>query len=261
MDMIDKGYPFPLFSLDLVPPGSAPEDDPRYAIPAGGGLLTVPAALRRRAADISSAACQEAVAVALTHHRVALPQFSAHGLTEAWAMSLRHWAERLRQHEARRHRLAQESADHLTLQRGTVAQVRELWGRLRLASELAGIGGAIVAGPAPRGELHLIDALPGVLTRLSGLADRLAGSGFPQPLIDQLGQAAAYLPQARQQTEALARARQHESDLIVAVRAALLGDISRLCKVAPHVLLPHERRPLVVERLFGLRRRRRAREA
>jgi hypothetical protein len=253
--MLDKGYPFPLYSFDLLLPGGEPEDDPRYAIAIPGGRLVVRAALRKRAMNISTASCQEAVAVALGHHQVALAAFAEHGFSAAWADSLRHWEGRLREHEGQRSRLS-HLLDELTRERrALLAAARELWGRLRVATELAGIGGAVVRGSPPGRELELCDALSGALGRLAApsVPALLARNGFPQALIDQLTSVAARLPASRRQADGLAQARQRESDALVAIRAALLGDVARLCKVAPYVLLPEARRPLNVERLFGLR--------
>ena len=79
-DMIEKGYPHPLYSLDLLPHAAVLEDEPRYGILLAQGRLVVRAELRRRAADHSVLAIDHLVGTALAYERLSPRSFADFGV-------------------------------------------------------------------------------------------------------------------------------------------------------------------------------------
>ncbi|MCS6913826.1 MAG: hypothetical protein NZ890_11370 [Myxococcota bacterium] len=254
--MLNKGYDHPLYSLDLLGPGEAPPEDGRYAVPVPQGRLVVRGALRRRALTVRTEACERAVAIVLGHHATAPEAFAAYGLDQAWAGSMRHWLQRLWQEEATRQRLHLELHQLRRQRQAALQQAYDLWQRLRLSAELAGLGSQLV-GRAPAAELPLLEALRGVHRRLQdpGLQGLLADHGFGPPWLAQLGRVLAWLEPTRQTLRELEARLRCQGDVIQVLRGALLGDVARLCRVAPLVLLPEQAQALTVRGLLGLQRR------
>lgn len=250
--MLDKGYAHPLYCLDLLPASAEPEGGADFAVPVPEGQLVTAAVLRRRAAHVSTAACLGALQVVLAHHARAAEILGAHGLTAPWAAALAYWAAELRARERQREPLSERIADLLRQQQAALQSGRALWRRLRLIAELGGLGGQLAAGRPPRAELAFTDALAACGARLGDreTAARLRPFGLSPELVTEVQQLAEGLWARRRELAEAEASRARLSGAITVIRAALFGDVARLCRVAAVVLLPEQRAALRVERLF-----------
>lgn len=238
--MDDKGYPYPLYSLDLLA-GDARAPEPRYFLPAEDGRLVISPALRRRGANLSCAALRDAVDLALVHHDVHLRTLGSLGLDEAWADAMRHWSKLLLEEDRRR--LDLQARQRLgALQRG--ADLERAWalrGRLLLAAEMADVAPLLPGREASRcQEPVALRTLGPVVARLQepALAARLARCGFGAEHVAELAAALRRLSTARDEAAALEPERQEHSDRTVVLRGALLGDLALLCRAAARALPP-----------------------
>jgi hypothetical protein len=247
--LCEKGYRFPIYSLNLVRPDDLLPEDPRYSLAVPEGRLIVRAELRRRGADVSSSACIGGVMRAMGFHALAPAGFAAHGLTLDWAAGMRHWTLCLDQHERRLRSAETDSLLCLRERDLLIDEARRLWTRLSLASRLAGLA-LLPAGRPPRRPLELVAAL-----RLAGAAAAtnqvlLSEHGFGLPLLGRLAEVAEELSACCQALQRGELARRPLSDARPVLRGALIGDVARLCAVAPLVLPPRAAGELQMGRLF-----------
>jgi hypothetical protein len=254
--MTDKGYDHPLYSLDLLPLSHAGDDEPRFCLFVPQGRLVVRAELRRLGAGLSTGQIEDALALALTRHRIALPGFSRRGLTAAWADNMLHWRQRMIEKELLRQGLQGELDLASRTLRGLGGDGHQIWGQLSLAARMAGLAGTITRGRAPQASLALGDALRQASLRASEPvpAALLLQFGFGAAEQAELSGLADRIAAARQQVLDLTRKVQQASDTLVTIRAALCGDLRRLCQAAPYVVGPEHRKVLQVQTLFDRRR-------
>src|SRR5581483_4019817 len=125
-------------------------------------------ALLKRGREVSTDACERAIGEALAYHGQDVPGFDRFGMGAEWAESLRCWGGRMKQQEAQRMQLACEGQLGTRQRRALIAEARRSWARLSLASQLAGIGGAVPRGRAPCGVLALSEALGQAAERARG---------------------------------------------------------------------------------------------
>ncbi len=258
--MLNKGYDHPLHSLDLLPMGADLPDGPRYTFPwANDTRLVIRPELRRRAEDLTTTTVAQAVDEALGYHAVAVAGFAEHDLGEDWAESMVYWTGRLLDADQERLTWDALGREQGHLLGGLLARGRRLWVRLALAVRLGGIDVAMVParGRAPRAVLTFIDALQqaGRAAREPVWAARLAAAGFGPLQQADLADVVARLDAARLERIAHEDVMQVTAGRVVVLRGALMGDLSRLCVVAPHVLLPEQARALTVRRLLPRRSR------
>ena len=248
--MLDKGYAFPLHSLDLLRPGEEPPDGPLFVLPGTEGRLIVRAALLRRGKDTSTAAVRQALRRGLAHHQHKLALFATCGLDGAWAAAMAHWGERLRKEERRW--LVQQGALALAKaeQRGRLQQARQLRGRLGLAVHLAGLP-PLTTGRVPKAELAVIDELRVVSGKAAAHGAALEGCGFRREEREELAALVRELPAARDRLRQDDEALRVQGAVVAVLRGALLGDLSRLSLCAPQVLPPSEAASFQQRALLG----------
>lgn len=255
--MHDKGYDHPLHSLDLVPLAQAGEDKPRYAIFIPQGRLVVRPELRRRAANVSTAACEEAVAVAISRHRAAAEGFARFGLGMQWAESMIYWTDQMLAQQGARDRLEAEMDEARAVLQGLCLQGRERWARLSLVSRMAGLAGVVMRGRAPRAEAPFCAALLEAAEQAGRphLLDALSRHGFMGAEVTAIGELVTSIRAARKRVQDLAVLHGEAGDALLVLRGALLGDLGRLCQAAPMVQGTH-RAALQMSNLLGERRKR-----
>lgn len=255
--MRDKGYRFPLYSMDLLGTGSL-QKPPLLEVPEG--LLFVKPGLWRRGAGFRVGVFEACVGEALSHHALVIDDFGAYGLDAEWAGSMEHWRGRLLSIDAERARLevarrASSSAHDRALRDGG-----ELWSRLSIASSLSGLGTAIAAGSAPRTLSGLHDGLARARRRIDdgGHGPLLARHGFGAAQRERLEQVLDTLgPQREAAIDRVQAHRRLTGDLKV-IRGALLGDLRLLGRLARRVLPAEAAAALRLGRLLlrpGRRRR------
>jgi hypothetical protein len=254
--MQDKGYDHPLHSLDLVPLAQAGEDEPRYAIFIPQGRLVVRPELRRRAAGITTAVCEEAVAVALARHRGAAEGFARFGLDARWAENMAYWTDQMLAQQGKRERLEAEMDDARTVLQGLCLKGRERWARLWMVSRMAGLVGVVTSGRAPKGESPFCEALLAAAAQAQRphLAEALAGHGFKTTEAAAIMDLVAEIRAARRRVQELAVLHGEAGDALLVMRGALIGDLGRLCQAAPMVQGTH-RAALQMSNLLGERRK------
>ena len=252
--MMNKGYDFPLYSLELVHDPSALSDEPRYTIEVPQGLLVVRPALRRRAACTTTSVCDTAVETALSHHYTHIEGFSSFGLDADWAQHMRHWQQRLLAEDEAAAPILVDARLGSQQLAGLVQQGQKMWSRLSLCAKLAGKAGLVVSGRAPEDRVKLIDALALAQQRAQDQAPALAQHGFGPTEMALLQNIITALREGHDQSARLGFQRQRHSDTAVVIRGALLGDLSRLAKIGPQVLLPAQAAALLVQRLVPRRR-------
>lgn len=226
--MRDKGYPFPLYSLDLVLHQATPLDDLRFSLPAPGGRLQVRRWLRRRGEHVSTADCQEAALRALALQR-GEPALRRCGFDEAWAEALRHWLRRLEAPTEERWRQEVEAREAQAQGSAAQAELAALWRRLALAARMARSGGLLPADP--RGSEARRRALREAGQRLGGdgaLQALLAEHGFGAPQRRRLAAVLAALEESAARGEQAGAARRACAEELAVLRGALLGDVAWL---------------------------------
>lgn len=258
--MTPKTYDHPLHSLNLFPGGSPLKDEERYALPVPQGRLMVRRELRLRGGDLSSPAVDRAIVDALSYHQLDLAGFAEHEFDAGWAESVRHWQGRMIAAESDRLRLQTASRQLTSDRRQAVALGVEMWGRVTLAARLAGLRKVVISGKAPRAAGKLEIGLSDVAQRIRARdhAALLARNGFGEGRRAQLDAAIASLGALREQAIGAELQIAHLSDTLAVIRGALVGDLCRLCLVAPRVLPRQTARFLTQARLFPPRRRKEA---
>jgi hypothetical protein len=254
--MLQKGYPHPLYSLELLPAGEAPKDDPRFSIQAEAGRLYVRAALRRRAQGVSTIACEQVVAVALSRRRLREEAFSQHGLGAEWAEALCHWRDEMVALHKRR--LLQASEVRHLSRRGQDLRLRAqaILRRLSLLSRISGLYPHIVPPRPPRALQEILALLPEIKVRIGKPEHRalLLRHGLlpaDEEELSSILEDAPSLDGARGEEE---RKRQALSDGLGVLRAALLGDVAIFCKAADLCLPKDAARGVKMGRLLSTRR-------
>lgn len=235
--MLDKGYPHPLYSLDLV---SQPADEveARFALRVPAGFLRLLPHWRRRGASFTSLDVLVATDDRLELYDRFQPLLAPIGMTRLWAESMRHWLDLL-EHSYRAQSLL--SMDHLALQQRFAAHnqacelsFRGLWLKLRLAGiHLCGVPRAL-----PRSNAERSAALDLAAAQLESplLADNVArlpvtaGPSLRELMIERR---ALSLHRQRAAAE-----RQSSQDRAVVLRGALVADLQRLADAARLVLPP-----------------------
>lgn len=246
--MLDKGYDFPLHSMDLLGPASLGADEARFTVPVPQGRLRVAPALRRRGARLSTGACEDAVALALAQRALAPRAFLRFGFDEAWAAAMRHWRREMMAQHVRAQLRAAQAQDGGT--RPLVEAGRRLLGRLSLSAQLAGLGGLLTAGRPPWQAAALLGALGEAERRARAHAEALERRGFGP---EELGELGALLPQLAAAVAARPGrrlAQGEETARLLTLRAALLGDATLLGRVARQALPQRQHRRLSLRRLL-----------
>lgn len=198
--MVEKGYPFPLYSLDVLGAGQAPLDEERYALPAAAGRLVIAPALRRRGEEVGTAACEELAALGLSRQRLGAAPLSALGFDGDWAAGLRYWRRRMVEQQRLCGAIDAEIDEAAAQRRRRIEEATLLWG------PPLPLGRPARCGPA-LGHRAQAEAL-----RAAAEADR------------------AEAEHRRRQEEAQAR--------LAVIRGALLGDLAMLFRAPSAVLLP-----------------------
>lgn len=235
--MIDKGYRFPLHTLNLMT--AAPDDAAaRYALLVPEGRLCAAESWLRRAGHFGSLT----VLRRARHVLLLCEPFSAAlaraGLDAGWIASMRHWQAVLTQTFQEHFLLELEGEEAAARWAALEQEVEGRWQRLWLWLRLAGV---YVPG-VPR-------ALPRTLAEraavLAQMERALAVALSPPPRDAALLQARpllADLLRERQRLlvlrEELAQKRGRAADRGLLLRAALMGDLMRCGEVARLVLSP-----------------------
>lgn len=239
--MADKGYPFPLYSLDFIPHDATPLDEARYSLPVLGGRLQVRPSLRRLGACTTTEDCRHAVQRGLAHHRRAISTLASHGFGPDWAAALEHWQAALRPPMEARWRLEVELHEAELGRAACLTELRLLLRRLALAARMARQQGLLPAGRL-RSTESLLRLLDPVTQRLAAggepLAALLAAHGFGPAQRQRLEEARAHIGPLMVQVQRLRAERQAESDRLAVIRGAILGDLALLCRVAAQALGP-----------------------
>jgi hypothetical protein len=252
--MKDKGYPHPIYSLDLQRAPSRQEEDDVFFVPlAGGDRLVTSLGLRQQGKNVSTSACVRATRAALAHFPYAHQAFTRHGLDQDWHANMHHWIAQAQDLEARGHLVRGHALIDRLPRQDLPERAQRLWTRLRLASHLAGLGDQVIPGRMPRRRNDIKEALHGVLQALDEPFNResLALCGVGDDDRDALRELiAAFDAAASEERDAALRLRRTQGALYV-VRGALLGDIAHFCRVARYVFPPEARRELRLQRLLG----------
>lgn len=252
--MTDKGYDFPLHSLDLMRDGSLLAAQARCAIAVPQGLLVVPPALHARGVRVTTAACETAVAAGLAVHAPHVSHLASFGLDLAWATNMRHWCARMQGEERAAVGLRTEGRLTSAALQDLVERGQRAWVRLSLSARLCGKAGLVTRGKAPRARLQLLDVLGQAAERADEHAAALAEHGYGATQRAELRALIAALAQAHESSQEHSYQAQRHADMLMVMRGALLGDLSRLSQAAP-TILPHvEARALRMGRLLPRRR-------
>lgn len=99
--MQDKGYPYPLYSLDLYRTPSLPLV-PGFSIEVPDVHLCVQPALLHEAKKLSTVIMHDTLAVSIAQVEINAEVFSPLGLDEEWAGNLRRWAGVMHEREQAR---------------------------------------------------------------------------------------------------------------------------------------------------------------
>jgi hypothetical protein len=249
--MHDKGYGFPLYSLDLIAEEAAPADEPRYFYRVPEGRLVVRPALRRRAGDVPTGRVDDAVAVALSRHGLHPHAFARHGFTEAWARGMAHWRRLMIDQQRLRHTRQAELDLANEARRELMRRAQRMWGRLSLASRLAGLPGMVLRGRAPQAGAALCAALEQAAARAREHEAPLARHGFAAEEQAGLASLLSALRTSLSSGREPAWKKEEAACGLVVLRAALLGDVSLFVQAAPEVLLPAHLPALRMQRLLG----------
>lgn len=250
--MIEKGYPFPLYSLQLGHPADA-----YHFIRTTHGPLVAAPPLLRRAMAIRSAACQIAVATVLEAQQQHSEVLGRRGLTEAWARSLAYWAERLAACEQARAANLRERQQTQEDVLGQVERGRELWHAVVVLSRLAGVVGITTGVAVPREPQALGEALRGLEERIAppALLARLQANGLDEGLRAEMAQLSAVLSRVGEVREQNAERNRCIAGELLVIRAGLFGDLSRFSQIAAITVPRPHAAPLKLQNLLPLWRR------
>jgi hypothetical protein len=252
--MIDKGYPHPLFSLDLINHGDSFADNGRYSIPVNQGFLVISKPLRVRAQNRTADATTVSLFHALSYHALDVAGFAAYGLDKEWADNMQYWNQRLHEKDSDRGQLVTTQQLATIDRKARFADARRLWARLSLAARMAGRPGTLTSGAAPQGMVALLDALQKVQPRAKEQAALLALHGFGPEQQADLAAAIAALQKQHEEASANGDSRRQMSDRLIVIRGAILGDLCRLSQAAPHVMGKWYRAPLLMQNILSRRR-------
>lgn len=252
--MKDKGYPHPIYSLDLHRgPSGLEEDDARFVPIAGGHRLVTSLGLCLQGKNVSTSACVRATCAALAHFPYAHQAFTLHGLDQDWHTNMHHWIVQAQDLDARGVRVRGHALIDRLPRQDLPERAQRLWTRLRFASRLAGLGNRVIPGRMPRGRNDIKEALRGVLEALDrpSIRESLAACGVGDDDRAALRELiAAFNAAATEERDAASALREIQDSLYV-IRGALLGDVAHFCRVARYVFPPEARRELRLQRLLG----------
>jgi hypothetical protein len=248
--MIDKGYDHPLHSLNLIPAGNLTDDNERYSVPDPHGLLVISTDLRLRAADYSADRCYVAAATALAYHAHGVAGFTVYGLDAEWAENLRYWNNRLNALSRARGGLLTDCQLNTYGRAHYYKQAKSLWQRLTLASQIARCPGTVTTGPAPRALPALCAALAAAQVRAHDRAAILAGNGFGPEQQAELAAVVAALQADLAGKTKNAWSQKALTDQLTVIRGAIIGDVVRLSRAAPHALFRSLAEKVRMRRLF-----------
>lgn len=235
--MNDKGYAFPLYSLDLIQRPQN-EDEARFAVPVPEGYLRLPLTLRRRGASLTSLAMLVAVDDQLDLHQRFLPQLAPVGMSARWGEGARHWQGQLEACYRAHTLLTMDSAatqDRFAgLERECEGAWRDLWLKLRLTGvHLTGVPRVLPRSFAERSVALELAAAALADPRVRDGVARLPSTGT-RALAELVGERQSLW----EEREGRARERQQNQDRAVTLRGALFGDLQRLSFAARLVLPP-----------------------
>lgn len=233
--MLDKGYPHPLYSLDLVSQ-PADDDEARFVLRSPRGYLRLAMHLRRRGVAVTSLDLLVATDDRLDLYARFQPLLASVGMTLEWAESLRYWLEQL---EISYRTQSLLIMNHMALQQRFKAHDREceqvfrgLWLKLRLTGiHLCGVPRALPRSHAERSAVLDLAAAQLESPQLAESIARLPVTAGPslRELINE--RRALWLQRQGADAE-----RQAGQDRAVVLRGALLGDLQRLSDAARLVL-------------------------
>ena len=250
--MINKNYDRPLYSLNLIQPGDPTEDEPRFCIQVPQGLLIVSRPLRVRGKNINHDRCARALALGLDFHGRGAAAFARHGLDDEWAQNLRFWWERLCDFKTR-HVVTGSAGSLATGHRGEAMQrARQIWKRLSICADLAGLSGYIVTNPPPRDRQRFLVALARAIPLATEHEGRLTSCGFGKAEQDELSLAAEDLGTLHHEADRRGWEKTQLAAMQFVLRGALVGDLSRLVKTAKVALPDEKARACTMNRLLGI---------
>lgn len=254
--MIDKGYRFPLHTLNLMI--EAPDDAAaRYALPVPEGCLYAAESWLRRAGHLGSLT----VLRRARHVLLLCEPFSAElaraGLGADWIGSMRHWLEVLTQ-TFQEHFLLDLEGDQAAERWATLeVEIEQRWQKLWLWLRLAGVYMPAVPRALPR-------PLAERAVALAQMERALLAPLSPPPRDAALVQARPVLTDLLLERErllvlreGLTQRRGRAADRSLVLRAALLGDLMHCGEVARLVLPPALGALFVYERHFPSHAKRR----
>jgi hypothetical protein len=251
--MINKGYRYPLMSLNLLGPRQEFPDESVYSITVPEGSLVISKALRKRAEGLTTQQTEVAVNTALAAHGIYQEGLSRYGLSRAWAEGMRHWSKRLSELETEWTGMSGDLSTVRQDRRGLRQSAVVLWRQLALTSRLAHVEPPVSGGP-PRGEQGLLTGLEYAIKLLRRPTYAVLGSrGFGKEDRVMLRKVVGDLRGLAEEELKLVERRRKVSGMILVVRGALIGDVIHLSKAAQMVIMDQkEKRNMQVGRLLGV---------
>lgn len=245
--MLDKGYRFPLYSLNLT--ATAPDDSTtRYSLLVPEGRLCVAPLWLGRARHVATLRMLRPLSRMILLAEAFPAELPQAGISAGWLASMRHWRGELVQTiqesflmELEQPSLEQAWGEH---ERTLTEQWARLWLGLRLAEVfLPGVARALPRQSAARAAA--LAHAQRALQLLPPQGDALTAALIRKTLV--LLKARAGLQAKR---EALAAAQVRAQDRSLVLRAALMGDLMRCSEAARVVLRPTLAALFTYDRIF-----------
>lgn len=248
--MINKNYPFPLFSLNIAPPATAPEG--HYFVPTEAGDLVVPKSLRDRGRGYNSALCKAGVETALAALARYSGVFADYGLTPEWGDNMRHWVAELDRFEAGRVALREERRASAAKVRQQALRGRELWHAVVVFARLAGYVGFTQRKTLPQESYQAAEVLQGLLARMRTpeVQSNLYLTGLSAKVVNELDGIVAEIMTTKGAHDVLVQRHAALGGAILVVRSALVGDLSRFAQIAAIALPRSHAAPLQLQHLL-----------
>lgn len=248
--MEDKGYDHPIHSLELVTSLSSRPDDAGYGVPVPQGYLVTQRALRVRGAKLATQLVHDAVSSGLGVHGIHPAGFARFGLDADWAGNLSWWCGWLNQQDGARVTGQTDQVLDTGTRRYWQEQAKQVWAHAAVCARLAGVKD-VVRGRAPRQRVALLDGLRELQVRVQARQQELQRWGYLAEHHAALAEVTAGLERQHRLLAERGWEQRGRSAGLAVVRGALVGDLSRLSQVAPHVVGPKIAKNAQIGQLLG----------